>query len=97
MHNTTQVLQQPHRGAPLTWLSTRMAHCGVIFPSQSDCASPVVLAPKPDGGLHKLNVRTKKDSYPIPRMDVCTDTSGDAAVFTTLEANSGYLQVKIPE
>lgn len=81
----------------------RMARDGVIRPSQSDWASPVVLVPKPGGGLRfcvdyrKLNERTKKDSYPIPRMDDCIDTLGDASIFTTLDANSGYWQVRIAE
>lgn len=76
---------------------------GVIRHSKSEWASPVVLAPKADGGLRfcvdyrKLNERTKKDSYPIPRMDECIDTLGEANIFSTLDANSGYWQVPIVE
>ena len=52
----------------------RMTADGVIRPSQSAWASPVVLAPKPGGGLRfcvdyrKLNERTKKDSATPPRV-----------------------------
>ena len=38
-----------------------------------------------------------RDSYPLPRMDECIDSLGDATVFTTLDCNSGYLQVEIAE
>ena len=40
---------------------------------------------------------TVKDSYPIPRMDECIDSLGDANVFTTLDAYSGYWQVGLEE
>ena len=36
---------------------------------------------------------TVKDSYPIPRMDEKIDSLGDAMVFTTLDAYSGYWQI----
>ena len=60
-----------------------------------------MFAPKKDGRLRfcidyrKLNLMTIKDSYPIPRMDECIDSLGNASVFTTLDAYSGYWQVAI--
>ena len=36
---------------------------------------------------------TVKDSYPIPRMDEAIDSLGDAKIFTTLDAYSGYWQI----
>ena len=51
-----------------------MLKAGTIHPSQSLWCNVVVLACKKDGGLcfcinfHKLNVRTKKDSYPLPQI-----------------------------
>ena len=57
--------------------------------------------PKKDGKLRfcvdyrRLNTMTVKDSYPLPRMDECIDSLGDASVFTTLDAYSGYWQVAI--
>ena len=81
----------------------RMLQEGVIEPASSEWASPVVLVPKKDGSLRfcvdyrRLNKLTRRDSYPIPRMDECIDSLGDATVFTTLDCNSGYWQVEVDE
>ena len=51
---------------------TEMLDVGAIHPSQSPWCNAILLVCKKDGGLwfwidfHKLNVRTKKDSYPLP-------------------------------
>jgi len=42
-----------------------------------------------------VNVVTKKDSYPLPRMDECVDSLGEVTIFSTLDCNAGYLQVAI--
>ena len=79
----------------------RMLQAEVIEPSTSEWASPVILVPKPDGSLRfcvdyrKLNAVTKRDSYPMPRMDECIDSLGDATLFSTLDCNSGYWQLPI--
>eukprot|EP00171_Calliarthron_tuberculosum_P023134 IDg23134t1 len=76
----------------------KMLREGVIRPSKSEWASPVVLAPKADGSLRlcidyrRLNAVTKRDSYPLPRMDDCLDSLGNAKVFPSLDANWGYWQ-----
>jgi len=68
----------------------------VTEPSQSEWASPVVLIPKPDGSprfcidYRQLNERTVRDSCPLPRMDDCLDSLGDAQFFSTLDCNAGY-------
>jgi hypothetical protein len=73
----------------------------VIEPATCEWASPIVLVPKPDGSLRfcvdyrKLNSITIPDTYPLPRMDECIDYLGDAAVFTTLDCNSGYWQIPV--
>jgi hypothetical protein len=74
----------------------RMLRAGVIEPDTSEWASPVVLVPKPDGSMRfcidyrRLNTVTVRDSYPLPRMDECIDSLGDARVFSALDCNSGY-------
>ena len=78
-----------------------MLKAGVIEPSNSEWASPVLFAPKKDGRIRfcidyrRLNTLTVKDSYPLPRMDECIDSLGDAQVFTTLDAYWGYWQVPV--
>lgn len=41
-----------------------------------------------------LNDITKRDSLLIPCMDECTDLISDAALFPTLDADSGYWQIE---
>jgi hypothetical protein len=81
----------------------RMKGLGVIEPSTSQWAAPIVLIPKPDGSLRfcvdyrKLNEITIRDSYPLHRMDDCLDNLGSATIFSILDANSGYWQLEVAE
>jgi len=74
----------------------RMLKLEDIQPSQSEWASPLVLIPKPDVSprfcidYRKLNERTVRDSYPLPRMDDNIYSLGDAQFFSTLDCNAGY-------
>lgn len=100
------VFAQPYRAGPKAGKIEqdevdKMLKAGVIEPARSEFASPVVLVPKPDGSLlfcvdyRRLNAATIKDSYPLPRMDECLDSLGDAQFFTTLVCNSGYWQIPV--
>jgi len=81
----------------------RIPKLEVIEPRQSEWDSPGVLISKPDGSprffidYRQLNERRVRDSYPLPRMDDCLDSSGDAHFFSTLDCNAGYLQMPLAE
>ena len=76
---------------------------GVIRESSSPWSSPLVYVKKKDGttrqcvDYRKLNEVTKKDAYPLPRMEDCLDCLGGAQVFSTLDLQSGFWQIEIEE
>lgn len=81
----------------------KMLHESIVEPTQTECASPIVFAHKKDGTFQfcddcrKSNLVTERDSYPIPQMDRCIDSLGDAIVLLTLDANSGYWHIELYE
>ena len=72
---------------------------GVVVPSTSPWSSPVCMVTKKDGTIRfcidyrKLNGVTKKNSYPLPRIDETLDSLGGNEWFCTLDLMSGYWQV----
>ena len=93
----TPVVQREH----ITQLIKQMQVQGIVKPSASPWASPVVLVPKKDGSMRfcvdyrRLNTVTKKDVYPLPRIDDILDTLAQAKYFTTLDLSAGYWQVEL--
>ena len=79
----------------------KMQASGVIKPSESPWASPVVLVRKKDGTLRfcvdyrALNSVTKPDLFPLPRINDLLDQLGKCKCFTTLDLKSGYWQIKV--
>ena len=80
-----------------------MLKVGVIRKSVSPWASPVVLVQKNDGSLRfcinlrKLNSRTIKDAYSLPRIEESLDCLNGAIIFTSLDIKAGYWQVEMEE
>ena len=74
---------------------------GVIRPSQSNYASPIVLARKKNGALRMcvdyrlLDAKVKPDAYPLPRIDESLDILGGAKYFSTIDLASAYNQVEV--
>jgi len=102
------VRKLPYKAEPLAWEREkaeveRLRSMEVIEPSTGKWASRVVMVPKPYCSVHfcidnrQLNVMTVKAAYPIPRMDECIDSIGDARVMSTLDCNAGYWQTPVAE
>jgi hypothetical protein len=80
-----------------------MQRDGIIRDSTSPWASPVVLAMKKDGttrfcvNYRPLNEISKKDRYPLPRIDEIMDRLGGQAWFSSLDMSAGYWVIPIAE
>ena len=78
-----------------------MLEQGIIEPSQGEWTSPIVVVKKKDGDIRicidyrKLNAVTKRDAYPMPRIDDILDELGQAKYITTLDLAKGYWQVPV--
>ena len=93
----------PQRRGEVHKLLNEMLERGVIEPSTSPWASPIVLVQKNDGttrfcvDYRKQNNVTGKDAYPLPSIDATLDTLHRSKWFTTLDLLSGYWQVEMDE
>ena len=82
---------------------TEMIETNVIRPSKSPYSSNVVIVRKKDGSIRfcvdfrKLNSRTIKDAYAIPRVEDSLHVLAGARYFSKLDLRSGYWQVEIKE
>ena len=100
---TTPSNSNPRRLPPETVSSLidDMMKKGIIQASASAWASPIVLVPKRGNTLRfcedyrKVNAITKKDVYPLPRIDDILDTLGNSRYFTTLDLASGFWQIEM--
>ena len=81
----------------------KMIEMGVIRPSTSPWASPVVIVPKKDGGIRsfidyrKLNKTAKFDAYPMPHIDDVIEKVKKARFISTLDLARGYWQIPMCE
>ena len=80
-----------------------MLDLGAIRHSNSPWSSAIVLVRKKDGrlrfciDLRKLNNRTVKDAYSLPRIETLLDTFLGSTIFTTLDLKADYWQVEMAE
>ena len=100
-------VRQPLRRFPPAHVEAISGHVdnllkqGTIEPSSSPWASNVVLAKKRDGTLRcctdyrQLNAVTRKDVYPLPRINDCLDAMASASLFSTFDLRSSYHQVEV--
>ena len=83
----------------MSQLVNEMLEQGVIVPSSSPWASPIVLLEKKDGSTRfcvdyrKLNAITKLDVFPLPRIDDSLNLLCGTKYFSSLDQASGYWQV----
>lgn len=81
----------------------QLLEAGVIEPSTTPYAAPVLLVKKQDGSyrlvsdLRKLNEKTLPDNFPLPNMNEMLDMLGGANYFSTLDLTSGFYQMKLDE
>ncbi len=102
-------VRQPYRRIPPNQLDEVRTHIqgllkkGIIQASKSDYASPIVLVRKKSGDLRlcvdyrSVNAKTKKDAFPLPRIEESMDALSGAKIFSVLDLQSAYNQVEVAE
>ena len=80
---------------------TELLESGKIEPADGAWSSPVVLVRKKDNSwrlcidYRRLNAVTRRDAYPLPRIDDSLDALSGSVWFSTLDLLSGYWQVPL--
>ena len=100
---------QPYRRIPPSQLDEvkdhirQMLRRGIIRESSSPYASPMVLVRKKSGKLRicidyrLLNKKTRRDAYPLPRVEESLDVVAEGKWFSTIDLQSAYNQVEVEE
>ena len=80
-----------------------MLNRGIIQPSTSPWASPIILVKKQDEtdrlvvDFGRLNTVTLKDSYPLPRIDDALDAVNGTKYFSHMDLMNGFWQVEMEQ
>ena len=75
----------------------------VIRKSNSPWAAPILLVDKKNGNVQfcvdfcRLNEKTKKDSYPLPRMDEILAALGSSSYFSSIDLSEAFWSIPIRE
>ena len=91
----------PEKRVEMRALLDDMLQKNLISPSKSPWAAPIVLVKKKDGtsrfcvDYRRINAVTRKDAYPLPRVDDILETLAGSQLFSTLDLASGYWQVEV--
>jgi hypothetical protein len=76
-----------------------MLETGIIEPCKGPWFAPIVLVTKKDGSprfcVDNLNSVTKRDEYPLPRVDECVKALSNARWYNSMDLNSGVWQVEV--
>ena len=100
VHQTPYRVSASQREIIQTQIS-EMLDKNIIKPSESPWSSPVILVKKANGqwrmcvDYRKLNAVTKKDRYPLPRIDDTLDLLVNSTFFSTLDMCNGYWHIEI--
>ena len=98
---------QPYRSIPHSQYAEVREHIkgllrnNIIRESHSPYAAPIVVVRKKDGSIRlwvdyrRLNAKTIRDAYPLPRIEESFDALAGARYFSTLDLVSGYHQIAV--
>lgn len=108
LNNEEPVVYRPYRLShsereDVRQMIAEMLDCGIVKESSSPYASPIVIVKKKNGekrlcvDYRALNNRTKRDHYPLPRVEDLLDQLAGHNIFISLDLASGYYQIPISE
>lgn len=100
------VKQAPYRTSPATqaFISAqvqKLLEAGLIRPSNSPWASPVIVVPKSDGSkrmcvdYRQVNSRVVKDGYPLPRIEDCLHALRDSPFLSIIDLKDAFHHIPL--
>ncbi|GKF92240.1 putative reverse transcriptase domain-containing protein [Tanacetum coccineum] len=108
MPSVAPVARAPYQLAPSEMKSLseqlqELSNKGFIRPSSSPWGAPVLFVKKKDGSFRmcidyrELNKLTVKNLYPLPRIDDLFDQLQGSSVYSKIDLQSGYHQLRVRE